>query len=519
MRNTVTLLCLADLHCEKEKFEYFSSLANAIKDYTKTYENSKWSPNYLVVAGDVITAPQEKGDQKQIKEKYEQAQKVIDEFVEKLPQLKKHIIIVPGNHDNEVPNDWEKILNNRDIFQKYCGRVKTRDNVKEQFATVFEEQFCHYLEFSEHYESQAIYNNNGSKFSNKLSDLAGIRRFANDNICFVPINTEWLYVPHSKIKSAIKSTIKKRNRIPKLLTKDTTKGLVEILDESADIVERCSLCSPLIKDAYLSLIELQKKEDYTIVTVMHRGPEYLPYEDKNPTDKAKTDSLGMILNLSDILLTGHEHQTRATSHPSKIGSSVLHFKLGSVGRKERMTSEHVRWASLIHIDPISGIVEHLPIVYNNTSLEWDIKPKDYPISHSILRNKYENSTVKEVCWRFGGTIPVIRVKGGIDAIIEGKIRHYFGATTVDKNLTIINSKNVYSTFKDSGFVRSIEESVHGHQQKRIVVYYCDTGMIYGSKMEKEQYEIMKKVDEFRRDYSKFILLNMLVINEVIVNMQ
>lgn len=519
MRNSVTLLCLSDLHCEKEKFDYFSELAKTIEDYSKIFENNKWRPNYLVVAGDIIDASMDDRTEEIVRKQYNQARLIIREFVGTFPQLQDHIIIIPGNHDNEVPSDWEKILYNRQIFQKYCGQIKTNDDLntqKVQFATSFEEQFCQYLEFCQEYKSNAIYYKEENKVSEKLSDLAGVRIFLEDNICFVPINTEWLYLPCSKIKVAVQNSIKKGSDSQDDITKNTLNSLSRILDNSANIVESCSLCSPLIKDAYLSLVELQKKEDYTIVTVMHRGPEYLPYEDKNPTNKAKTDSLGMILNLSDILLTGHEHQTRITSQPSCIGNSVLHFKLGSVGRKEKMTREHVRWASLIHIDPISGSVEQLPIVYNNSSLKWDINPKDYPISHSVLRNKYKINTDKEKHWKFCGTIPVIRVKGSIDAIIEGKIRHYFGISDDDRCLTIINSIRANSMFKNSEFVKSLEDIICGGQSKRIVIYYEETGMTSDPKIEKEQYKTMKIVDGFREKYKKFILLNLLVINEVVI---
>ena len=52
MRRPVTLLCLADIHCEKEEFKYFSWLADSLWYYTMQSDNNKWRPDYLIVAGD-----------------------------------------------------------------------------------------------------------------------------------------------------------------------------------------------------------------------------------------------------------------------------------------------------------------------------------------------------------------------------------------------------------------------------------------------------------------------------------
>ena len=537
MRDPVTLLCLADLHCEKEKFEYFSTLVDKIKSFTNQLGNDLWCPDYLIVAGDIIFAKKKEEDKNDIKNKYIEAKKVINRFIDKFPQLKGRIIIIPGNHDNEVPEKLSEIIDARNTFLDYCKSIDSHDETQktkaiEKFSTNFGKQFEQYLNFSECYnppQKDSKYYDE-SIINNKIRDLAGVRIFEEHNLCFVPINTEWLYVPHSEIKKKIKAAIKKRNtnnnalsQIIAFLSKIAIKkrnnektdieNLSSIIDNSINIVENCLLCSPLIKDAYHSLVELHKDQDYTVVTVMHRGPEYLPWEDKNPTDKAKIDSLGMILNLSDILLTGHEHQTRTASHPSKIGNNVVHYNLGSVGRKEKNASEHVRWASLIHIDPLDGSVKHLPIEYDSTQLNWKIEPER--ISCSSLRNKYENDTAKEEWWRFGRSIPVLHVKSNIDAVIEEKIMKYYGICTKNKDI-IINAEFVASKFNDSEFIQSVKDLDHNNQQMKIVVYYLDDWSIYGDSKIKSEQIIMKKIDKLRAEYAEFILLNKLIINEIII---
>ena len=408
--------------------------------------------------------------------------------------------------------------------------------------------------------------------------MAGVRVFPKDNLCFVPINTEWLYISGKAVKRLIKKDINEdllkllnetKDTIEKIpspsapikntcsqlveLCKNTSKdftykklleildeviniakgcsfcslqststdtfrnlneirnkvvkknNLLNILDESVDVLERSSLCSPLIKDAYLKLVELHKRENFTVVTVMHRGPEYLPYEDKNPTDKAKPDSLGKILHLSDILLTGHEHQTRTDAPPSYIGKGVLHFNLGSAGRKERETSEHIRWAALIHIDPISGSVEHLPIEYNNENQKWELlQINSYP-----LRNNYDISTLNKDSWEYNGSIPVLHVRSRIKDIIEGRIRNYFGIDENDKNICVIDA--------DLWNGEKIENMSINREQMRVIIYYRATQTIHrGLKNEDEQVKIMKKIDEFRANHIECILLNKLIINEIII---
>lgn len=521
MRDPITLLCLADLHCEKERFEYFSSLVDKIKSFTDQLENDSWYPNYLIIAGDIIFAKKEKDDKNDVKNKYEEAKKVMDLFIDKFPQLKGHIIIIPGNHDNEVPEELSDILDARKIFFEYCKEIDSHDETKkaeaiEKFSANFGKQFGQYISFSECYnppQKDAKYGDENI-INNKIKDLAGVRIFDEHNLCVVPINTEWLYVPHTKIKDETKIAIKKGNP-----NNDNEKKYIEnlssILENSVNIVENCSLCSPLIKDAYRSLVKLHKNQDYTVVTVMHRGPEYLSWEDKNPTNKAKTDSLGMILNLSDILLTGHEHQTRTTSHPSKIGNNVVHYRLGSVGRKEKNASEHVRWASLIHINPIEGSVKHLPIEYDSPQLNWKIEPEK--IICSSLRNKYENDTTKEEWWQFGGSIPVLHVKNNIDAIIEEKIMKYYDICT-DRDI-IINAEFVTSKLDDSEFIQSVKDLAHNNQQMKIVVYYLDDWSIYGDSKIKSKQAIMKKIDKLRADYAELILLNKLIINEITIKIK
>lgn len=522
MRNPVTLLCLADLHCEKEEFKYFSWLADSLWYYTKQLDNTQWEPNYLVIAGDIVFAKREKETEEIQKDKYYQAERVIEEFTTRFPHLKDgHIVIVPGNHDKTIPEDEDlsNIVEERDTFFDYIKKIddsQNKKNVIKKFSEVFERRFKLYLNFVQQYQQNAKYNNETIIGSN-IRDLAGVRVFQDDNLCFVPINTEWLYIPGKKVIEHIRKCVDKNNnllniKVIKHIKKsvDKNSNLLNILDNSVSVLERCSLCSPLIKDAYDKLVNDYKRENYTVITVMHRGPEYLPYEDKNPTDKAKPDSLGKILHLSDILLTGHEHQTRTDAPPSYIGNSVLHFKLGSVGRKEKNASENIRWASLIHIDPISGSVEHLPFVFNCTQQKWEPKPSN---SYS-LRSNYDICTPNKDSWEFNGSIPVLYIKSNIKDIIEERIRKYF---EVNKDAFVIDADQWDNPTEKQGLTKAIEVLASNNQHIRVVVYYRASQDAYGDlKVSDDHKKTMKKIDQLRTENVKFILLNKLIINEVII---
>lgn len=514
MKKPVTLLCLADLHCSEKESPYFSSLVDEIRTFTNNLENERWRPNYLVVAGDIIDASDAincKTDDEindYFEKRYEQAKNVISLFTKTFNGLKSHIIFVPGNHDNNIPNELKGIIETRETFWEYCKKMDDKKQVvairaRERFLTVFKRQYAPYLNFIKEYDKKPRYLERDI-IADDIKNLAGVRVFEDDNLCFVPINTEWLYVPYDNIKEKIKAAIKNRKK---------NKDLTNILDYSVNIVEKCPLCSPLIKEAHLSLEKLY--ENYTVVTVMHRSPEDLPWVDQNPTDPTKTDSLGMILSKSDVLLTGHEHPTRTASHPTKVDKGVLHFKLGSVGREERMTGEYVRWAFLIHINPISGKVEHLPIVYNSTDSRWVINPQAYPVSNSEIRNRYKCDMDNEDVWKFGGSIPVIHFNSNIDAKIEERIRIYFDVKRDCKNFIVINS----SKLTESYFDNTINKVTSSNQTMRIVIYYVNFGVCNDSENEKIQQKTMKIVDSLREKYKKNILLNLLVINEVIINCQ
>jgi len=583
MRRPVTLLCLADIHCEKEEFKYFSWLADSLWYYTMQSDNNKWRPDYLIVAGDIVFAKRQNETENIQKEKYHQAGNVIEEFTTRFPHLKDgHIVIVPGNHDKALPEDLKDIIKERDAFFDYIKRIDDTQNKKiviARFSEIFEGRFKLYLDFIQKYQQDTEYNDE-TIINNNIRNLAGIRAFPNDNLCFVPINTEWLYISGKEVKRQIKTAINgdflkilneaidnvkkisscvplndtclQLERLregpyayeefsiilkkvvdsvrrcsscspPSINTEaygnilelqkrvDKNNDLLNTLDKSVEVLEKCSLCSPLIKDAYEKLVNNHKRENYTVITVMHRGPEYLPYKDINPTDKEKPDSLGNILQLSDILFTGHEHQTRTDAPPSYIGNSVLHFKLGSVGRKEKNASEHIRWASLIHIDPISGSVEHLPVKFNNNDRKWEFKPNGNIYS---LRNKYDFDTTNNDFWEFNGSIPVLNVKSPIKDIIEEKIRKYF---EVNEDAVVIDADRWDSSPVKQKLIQAINNLSINNQQMRVIVYYRAPSSAHEESKNRDIYkETMKKVDRLRAKNIKFILLNMLIINEVII---
>ena len=298
MRRPVTLLCLADIHCEKEEFKYFSWLADSLWYYTMQSDNNKWRPDYLIVAGDIVFAKRQNETENIQKEKYHQAGNVIEEFTTRFPHLKDgHIVIVPGNHDKALPEDLKDIIKERDAFFDYIKRIDDTQNKKiviARFSEIFEGRFKLYLDFIQKYQQDTEYNDE-TIINNNIRNLAGIRAFPNDNLCFVPINTEWLYISGKEVKRQIKTAIngdflkilnEAIDNVKKISScvplNDTCLQLERlregpyayeefsiILKKVVDSVRRCSSCSPpsINTEAYGNILELQKRVDKNIYIV------------------------------------------------------------------------------------------------------------------------------------------------------------------------------------------------------------------------------------------------------------
>lgn len=482
MKRPVSILCMADLHYEKGNMNAIDRLHFDFKEYIdKSVDNQRWNPDYIVIAGDVIDWTSQYNP-----DKYDYAKESIDNLIKDFGIPEGHVIIVPGNHDNMLSTDVKikELDQDRMIFEKYCNDEKGA--ILQSFKNTFLSRFEDYLVFCKQYMNETKYFN-PSLLAKELQCLAGVRVFDEDHLCFVIVNTEWLYIPKDPFEKHIDPYV------------------AEGISTHMKLYEKCQLCTPLIKDAY-QLIQT-KYADYTIVTVMHRGFEDLTWKENNTSDKLNIDAIRYLKSVSDIILTGHDHTIR-TEPPTLINNKIQHFRLGSVGRKEPKTREYIRTASIIRCNPTGGQIELLNMEHeSNLKEEWSFLPhnKTYP-----LFSKYEQVEIKTYYKKENDTF--IRSKCGTQSDVMNAVRHYYEGLHESINLMIINSNDIVRYGLEELY--QLNKASSGNY---IVIYYIYNDCfkeddINSGKMEK----IKEEISIFREKYLMGILTNKIIIGEVFV---
>ena len=482
MKRPVSILCMADLHYEKGNMNAIDRLHFDFKEYIdKSVDNQRWNPDYIVIAGDVIDWTSQYNP-----DKYDYAKESIDNLIKDFGIPEGHVIIVPGNHDNMLSTDVKikELDQDRMIFEKYCNDEKGA--ILQSFKNTFLSRFEDYLVFCKQYMNETKYFN-PSLLAKELQCLAGVRVFDEDHLCFVIVNTEWLYIPKDPFEKHIDPYV------------------AEGISTHMKLYEKCQLCTPLIKDAY-QLIQT-KYADYTIVTVMHRGFEDLTWKENNTSDKLNIDAIRYLKSVSDIILTGHDHTIR-TEPPTLINNKIQHFRLGSVGRKEPKTREYIRTASIIRCNPTGEQIELLNMEHeSNLKEEWSFLPhnKTYP-----LFSKYEQVEIKNDYKKENDTF--IRSRCGMQSDVKNAVRLYYKGLPESINLMIINSKDIVSYGLEKLY--ELDKAASGNY---IVIYYIYNDCFKEDEINSDK---MKKIKEeisiFRENHLMEVLTNKIIIGEIFV---
>lgn len=481
MRRPISLLCMADIHYNKDgDMGVVDSLcADLAKFIDEDKNRTKWSPDYIVIAGDV--ADKNGG--------YEQVKALIDKLREKknfnIPE--DHVIVVPGNHDVVTKCSITDMVKAKKVFDDFCESCN--DATISDFGDFFKAKFKEFIDFSELYTKELKYNSQGKSciMSPCIQSLSGVKVMEKDHVCFLYVNTEWLYMPG----------------------RSHTKVLSPMCDDYSNYMivdENCPLCAPLIKDA-CDLIH-NKYKDYTVVTVMHRGFEHLSWKQKNISDATSIDAIDYLLRTSDIIITGHDH-VFAPMSPTLIKNRVQHFQLGAVGIREKSTKEQPRSAEIIRLNIPGESVEQL-FIYSDKHTRysaWSFVESKYKFP---MFSKYLSSVAQpKESPLYRDT--VIRAQSSSNIDIEKALAAYFqcpsGFIFISEHATmnidqILNNKVVTGISK-SYFV---------------VVYYLLYEYAVG---EKSKYaaitDIKRKLDSFRDKNIDDVLSGQLIINEVVVD--
>lgn len=481
MKRPISILCISDLHYEEGNMNAINRLHSDYNNFVNQNEegvqNKRWHPDYIVVAGDVVNHNSHD---------YSKPAGCIERLRSDFGIDKSHVIIVPGNHDKKIKRCTKiKTLDkNKEIFDNFCREEGTN---KQEFCKIYSSRFEEYISFckdyfdlkkDENYEYLAP-----ALLDSSINCLSGVKVFKEDSLCFLIVNTEWTYV----------------SKIPFF-----TRFLKNKLTNHQTVYEKCQLCAPLIKDAY-DLIK-EKYPHYTVITVMHRGFEDLLWEENNLLDPMSINAIGYIKDMSDIIFTGHDH-TIKTDPPTLINNRIQHFKLGSVGRKEVSTTEHIRTASIIRFSPTDSKIEMMHLVYKkqpNNKCEWEFQPHDtfYPLYSKFDRNKPLPIQLSNLTLIKAQSTNKVDIQKAINAYFEPK-------GNVRLHIVEANSETIECDLNKIDFD---EKGIH-----YIVVYYLHHVHCFEATKELEtQRYISNVIEDYTNNHIESIICNRLIIKETII---
>lgn len=338
-----SFLCLSDPHLVP--FSTGETAFTKLKDSIEHYfdRNPLWKPDFIIIAGDLVAWNDRHPDL---------VRKHLDRMLQDWHLHPSRVIIVPGNHDKVLGKDMEE---EEESVRRFTQAIKSDKRfgqglMKKEFGLQFKAFGDFYLPFVEgDIKDQYQYLWDKEHLGEDLSDIAltsGLKVFEQFRLCFLCINTEWTFLPSKK----------------------------------AELSSIPFLCSPIVHHS----IEIIKKDypDYTLVSLMHRNPFELSWEEYNRRNNLKPDIIKEIYNLSDIILTGHNHVERVLA-PHMMENKAQLFNLGSIAVPARENVLEQYRAAMLTVNPFKQRIQLLNCQYENDQWTLPHQPQSYG-----LRDKY-----------------------------------------------------------------------------------------------------------------------------------
>ncbi len=507
--NKFSILNLSDLHLDNKDQEFqsriLSEFAEELNKLLKKGDHIKWKPEYIVLPGDIIN----KGDT----DNYDNAKNILLDFCEKIDVPPQHMIMVPGNHDKKkgsikTISQYQELIKKFDDFSKLGPTVRQGEKVLDTFLSNHEKEFVDFNNF----HSNIAFNQNEDfdYFSfppfqgTKLEHVTGIKIFHKNKVCFLNLNTEWLYAENDLKKEAEKDKFpaKREFRVGKNIAREL----------HSKIMLKCP--------------------DYTIITLMHQNPYNLSWFEMNPIDLTGMYTFNFIESCSDIIFSGHDHAVK-TDIPDLIKNRVQHFRIGTpCWTTEKGGQDFPYSTSIICVDDITNSIELLTCSYNQISVhqEPSWKFNDNCVLTFDLRNKYEkrNWEKPDIKRQFGQTTN-LRVRNFDPSTIESKIYDYFmyDASTTDINILVqkidVGKLHIANETEEnrltvfgSDVLSKLKES--GDKLTHLILYYEISSRDHPEDSLISSYAKKHEKDILIEQLNKFRLAGQLVVNIVSVEM-
>lgn len=308
----MVILSLADFHTqakseEKEGKEKYVcqhlELQRAVDGFckyiqeeiiAKSTEEAFWKPDYLCVCGDIAHGAG--------KDEYEVAGGFIAKIAEACGLPDQRILMVPGNHD----------MNIKDLAQGYIGAV---ENILYPAKGVHEVDwvkfvFKNYSDFRSSFipnPPSSGYKRIPGSFLPYINDMVA---FEEEKVLFVELNSTW-------------------RDVAKVEKKPVRFG------------------SAFIKKLY-DQIQDYKLKGYYVVTLFHHSLRFMDLLEYQPSG-SMLPVYDMILEMSDLCLSGHEHGREAKS-PDMLGNVCQYVLNGGFFAADSKNGKSESSATLIKID-------------------------------------------------------------------------------------------------------------------------------------------------------------------------
>ena len=423
-KKSTSILWLSDIHWSKDydkkinieqfpiddikSLSNFQKFINAFFIFLKRYSESNQQIDYLVISGDIAN--------KGLKEDY----KSIEKFINKMKSFFHNIqvITVPGNHDVNIGVDERDIEHRFEPFLKIINdqKISTESIEQELFNN---EEFFHNLfgDFSEFKEKIQKYNTNikidkvdviNSRYKNTVYFDK-----KNELILFT-LNSSWYAFTEDVINTSIADSL-----LDSLIFKVLSKNTLKLSNDHKDIHKTFNIFlrmhtfltqygnqsfGPL--EPLESIIEIVKKhkeecEKPVVICSFHHPPAWFIYDDKYK--KNGNSIMRKIYDLSDLILTGHEHIEFV--NPDILRNKTLFFRaplfldknISDIERKKGVLSNNGFRIITIPADH-NNIVERryeFSLIDNNITISTS-EDHEYEINPEITKNYYKNILITNV---------------------------------------------------------------------------------------------------------------------------